>query len=645
MSDEINDGRISSELGAVWWQADPQTFQFTSVSESAEGLLGFPRETWLTEKDFWSRHIHPDDRTAAVAHCMMATQEGRDHEFEYRMIAADGSVRWLRDFVRVKVDERAQPSQLFGVLVDLTEHRPHERTRVLPPIKEANNLPARVLILDDNADDAAFAEREIRKVVPGCVIRIVQTGTAYDAALWEFAPHVIVSDHKIPGFEGRDALRLARARSPGTPFILLTGSLDELTAVEYMKAGATDYLLKDRIARLGLTVLGALDQRRQQAERARAEEQYRDIFLRAPVGIARTTLDGRLLAANPAIARMLGYDATIDLASLSIPRDIYMNESDRHRVVAAAEATAGSTSLEVQFKTMDGRAIWVALSVRMVRDAEGRAQYLEVFARDVHEHKLLEAQLRQAHRMEAIGQMAGGVAHDFNNILTVILSASELVQAGLASNDPLLSDVGEIRKAAISGAGLTRQLLTFSRPQPSTAQATDLNGVVHDMEKMLRRLVGTRLELRLSLALDLGSVLTDTSQMEQVLMNLVANARDAIPFLRSGHIRIDTANREIDAAYAARHVGVEPGSYVMLSVTDSGVGMNADTQARIFEPFFTTKEPGKGTGLGLSTVYGIVRQNGGHLAVQSELGAGTTIAMYLPRAKETPREGDLQEIR
>jgi PAS domain S-box-containing protein len=551
------------ELDAVWWEANPETFQFIAVSEGAERLLGFPVADWLNVPDFWASRIHPDDRAAAVTHCLLATREGRDHEFQYRMVAADGSVRWLRDFVRVDIDDRGRAIRLFGVLVDVTHHRPEVRPEVPRALEASSAVPARILILDDNPDDSALAEREIRKSVARCVTLIVRTGADFDRALWEFAPDVIVSDHKIPGFDGRDALRLARARSPGTPFILLTGSLDEMTAVDYMKAGASDYLLKDRIARLGLTVLGALDYRQQQTERARAEEQYRDIFMRAPVGIARTTPDGQLLTANPELARMLGYDATVDLTSLSIARDVYLHESDRSRVVAAAEASGGTSSTEVQWKTRDGRAIWVALTVQVVRSRTGQVQYLEVFARDVSEHKLLESQLRQAQRMEAIGQMAGGLAHDFNNILTVILASTEMVQAGLAPADSLRDDVEEVRKAAVAGAGLTRQLLMFSRPQSAQVQTVGLNAVVQDVEQMLRRLIGTRVDVRVTLASDLGSVLADPRQIEQVLMNLAANARDAIPATRSGQVRIETSNRMLDAAYAARHVDVDPGPYVM----------------------------------------------------------------------------------
>ncbi|MEX2284211.1 MAG: response regulator [Gemmatimonadota bacterium] len=583
---------------------------------------------WLNEPEFWASHIHPDDRAEALTQCQLATREGRDHESQYRMVAADGSIRWLRDFVRIETGEDGRARRLFGAFLDVTHHRTDARANVVAQVA-ARSVPARILILEDKSDDAEFADREIRKALPRSVILVVKTGSDYDRALWEFAPDVIVSDHTIPGFSGREALRLARARCPGTPFILVTGSLDEEEAVEYMKAGATDYILKDRMARLGLTVASALEFRHEKKAHARAEAQYRDIFMGAPVGIARTTTDGQLLTANPALARMLGYDTTVDLASLSISRDIYVNEKDRARVIAAAETAGGE--VEVQWKRKDGTVIWVQLSTQVSREDTGQVRYIEVFARDVTEQKMLAAQLRQSQRLEAIGQLAGSVAHDFNNLLTVILAASELVLSELAPNDSLRQDIEDIRDAARGGASLTRQLLAFSRNQVLSVQPVGLNDIVENIARMLQRLVGTHVELELQLEPTLGSVLADSGQIEQVIMNLVVNARDAIPASQPGVIRIETANHDVDATHASRHLDGKAGPYVRLSITDTGIGMDADTRARLFEPFFTTKEPGKGTGLGMSTVYGIVRQSGGYLAVDSTPGAGTTITAYFPR--------------
>jgi len=365
-----------------------------------------------------------------------------------------------------------------------------------------------------------------------------------------------------------------------------------------------------------------------------AEETFRKAFNANPEPITIAAFpEGRFIDVNDSFLRVTGYAREEVIGRTSKELNFWARPEDRVTFVEKLKTQGSVRDLEITFRTKSGE-IREAVDSAETIDVGGQECAIAIF-RDVTERKSLEKQLRQTQKMEAVGQLSGGIAHDFNNLLGVIIGYSEILEQRLPPDDPLLKECLQIKKAGQSAASLTRQLLAFSRQQVLDPKVLDLNGIVLNVQKMLRRLIGEHIELKTNLDPALGCVKADQSQIEQVILNLAVNARDAMP--QGGKLLIETAEVELDEDYARRHPPQEPGAYVLLSVADTGIGMDAETQARIFEPFFTTKEIGKGTGLGLSTVYGVVRQSGGHIWVYSELGLGTTFKIYLPCAGQPAR--------
>ncbi len=370
--------------------------------------------------------------------------------------------------------------------------------------------PLKILFVEDSREDAELEEHELRKGGLAFVSRRVDTRKDLERALTDFIPDLVISDYSLPDLDGLMVLDIVRSAAPEVPFIFVSGTIGEERAIESLKRGATDYVVKDRLGSLVSKV---------------------------------------------------------------------------------------------------GRAL---------REARERAG-----------HCRLEQQLRQAQKMEAVGRLAGGVAHDFNNLLTVINGYAEMIIARAAVGSPDRADAEEILQAGERAAALSRQLLAFSRKQILAPRVLSLNAVVSGIERMLRRLMGEDIEIVTALDGGLVNVRADPGQIEQVLMNLAVNARDAMP--NGGRLLLETANVVLDEEFRRSHPGAATGPHAMLGVSDTGTGMDAETQAHLFEPFFTTKEPGKGSGLGLSTVYGIVKQSGGSIRVYSEPGKGAVFKVYLPR--------------
>jgi PAS domain S-box-containing protein len=631
----------------------------------------------------------------------------------------------------------------------------------------------RILHLEGSPEDAALIRSMLEKDLPGVQIHRVEDAHSFQSAVASGLFNLVLSDYELSSFDAMRALEIVRETTPDLPFIVVSGTVGEDRAVESLKAGGTDYVLKNGLTRLGPAVRRALEESRVRRKRREAEaalkgrderlrlvtratndaiwdwdlttnsvwlsEGFETLFGYEVTGLEpsveffterlhsddrervlsgiREAIQGegsawsgeyRFMKADGSYGyvfdrryvireggravRMIG--AMMDINARKHAEEELRQSEERYRLIVettnewiwamdlAGRMTYNNEAVHVilgyppdeilgrdtlQFihpedlpaaqelvaKSIAGRTGWSGCVLRW-RHRDGSYRHLESNAapvygpdgeligfrgadRDITERVQLEAQLLQSQKMEAIGTLAGGVAHDFNNLLTSILGYSDIVLQELADGHPLREDVEEIRKAGERAAALTRQLLAFSRKQILKPVVLEVNGVVGGLEKMLRRLIGEDIELVVAREAGVGYTRADPGQIEQVILNLVINARDAMP--RGGSLRIETHTMDLDESGVRAHPGSTTGSYVCIAVNDTGMGMDRETQSRIFEPFFTTKGAGKGTGLGLSTVYGIVKQSGGHISVESEPERGTTFRVYLPRVfepEETP---------
>ncbi|HSY92828.1 MAG TPA: PAS domain S-box protein [Candidatus Binatus sp.] len=374
------------------------------------------------------------------------------------------------------------------------------------------------------------------------------------------------------------------------------------------------------------------DRKRAEEEMRRSEQKLHIHFEHTPLAVVEWDLDFRVVAWNPSAERIFGYsrqEAMGQHASFIVPSQFREHVAKIWQELVRQRGGIRSANDNL---TKDGRTISCEWYNTPLVDESGQMLGAASLAQEVTERVALEERLRQSQKMEAVGRLAGGVAHDFNNLLTVILGYSQILAEGVPAGSRLANSTGQIKSAADRAAGITRQLLAFSRKQVLSPRIINLNDIMLNLDSLLRRLIGEDIEVITVPANDLGSVKADPGQIEQVIMNLALNSRDAMP--RGGKLTLETTNELLDESYARRHQPAEPGRYVMLAVSDTGHGMSAETQARIFEPFYTTKEVGKGTGLGLSMVYGIVKQSGGYIWVYSEENRGTTFKIYLPRVDQ-----------
>src|SRR5213593_3711838 len=495
--------------------------------------------------------------------------------------------------------------------------------------------PLRILHIEDNPDDRTLIQRELRRKYADLQVTPVLSATDFARALEEDAVYdLVLTDYHLGWTDGLAILRTVKDRCPDCPVIMVTGTGSEEIAVEAMKAGLDDYVLKaaHNFGRLSVAVKTVLERAQERRALRESEDRFHAFMDNSPAVAFMKDEDGRFVYVNQLFERFFKLTRLQWMGKTDFdlwPEETARQLRDNDRAILAEDRPA---EIFETFPGPDGiLRNWLVFKFP-VKDHAGR-RFLGGMAVDITERRHLEQQLRQALKMEAIGKLAGGVAHDFNNLVTIITGYSDMVLSRIGPEDAMRRDIEQIKKAGDRAHSLTRQLLAFSRRQMLQPKVLDLNAVVSNLEPMLHRLIGENIELAIVLKPGLGQVKADPGQLEQVIMNLTINARDAMP--HGGKLLFETDNATLDEVYARQHIPTQPGSYVRLAVSDTGCGMDEATQSRIFEPFFTTKEQGKGTGLGLSMAYGIVKQSGGYIWVYSEPGEGTTFKIYLPQVEET----------
>jgi two-component system, cell cycle sensor histidine kinase and response regulator CckA len=622
------------------------TVQFANAT--FQNVLGYRMDELL------GRSIH------AIAHAVdveglreklkeVAATAGGSVTERCRFRCRDGSWRWIRFTCRNRLEEPQFEGMLFYAN-DVTDLHRMESERavnseVVHALNETSNLDQLLKRIHDslktvlpaencfvalhNPDNETFyfpfladeydTAPPPQKVGRSCTAYVFRTGRASLIPQTEFDRLVAIGEVELVGSPSPSWL--------GVPLKTPTATIGVLVVQHYQNPTAYDQRDLEFLESVGGHIALAIERRRAEDELRKNESMLRLLFEHNPLPTWLYEIESlNFLKVNQAATELYGY--TVEEFERMGVLDIRPDAQREKALTYLKELEADAEEHEFWLhQAKDGRAFEVETISHELKYAGKRVRL--VVAQDISERRQLEGQLRQAQKMEAVGRLAGGVAHDFNNLLMVIKGHTELLLSALEPSEQITRKIEQIDRSADRATALTRQLLAFSRMQVLQPQVINLNSVVEEMGKLLPRLIGEDIELMIRTYVGLGTVRADASQMEQVIMNLAVNARDAMP--NGGKLVIETANVELDHSYMTSHPLMKPGPYIQLVVTDSGTGMDAETQAHIFEPFFTTKEKGKGTGLGLATVYGIVKQSGGFIWVYSEIGKGTSFKIYLPR--------------
>jgi PAS domain S-box-containing protein len=598
-------------------------------SQSYESLFGDPEKLKGTDS---FEEIHPDDRERIKNIFNQTVETGKGQKAEYRFLLKDGSVRQIESHGGVIKDAKGQVENVIVVSRDKTEREQieqalHESEARLKSILKA--IPDIIYRLDPEGKItfvSAAIERygyNPEKLLGNNILEIVHPEDK-DLALYRI-------NERRTGERRTKSLEIRLLTTNGKPVLFEDRS--ESVPMEPVFLLEAEGLYSSAIPNQN-TFMGTQGIARDITERKKAEGEI-SMLAQALKCISEcvsvTDLGNNIIFVNDAFLETYGYERH---ELIGHPISIIHSENNNNGNIKdiPSDSALNSWKGEMLHKKKDGKEFPVHLSSSVINDPGGYPIAIIGVVTDISERKLLETQLQQSQKLEAIGKLAGGVAHDFNNLLTVIQGYSELLMSKIKINDPIRDQIKQINEAAERAESLTRQLLAFSRKQIMTPKVIDLNHLIHEMEDMLRRLIGADIEFLINLNSELGKIKADPGQIEQVIMNLTVNARDAMQ--NGGTMTIETDNEVLDYNSRQQYPETDPGNYVALRIKDTGFGIDKETQAHIFEPFFTTKEKGEGTGLGLATVYGIVKQSGGYIYVESELTKGTIFKIYLPRVDE-----------
>ncbi|MBW1739924.1 MAG: response regulator [Deltaproteobacteria bacterium] len=500
------------------------------------------------------------------------------------------------------------------------------------------SAPLCVLIVEDSEDDTLLLMRELRRGGYDLTYERVDTAEAMAAALDRQTWDVVLCDYAMPHFSAPDALKLLKERELDLPFIMVSGAIGEETAVEAMKAGVHDYIMKGNLTRLIPAIERELREAEGRQEHKHAEDalkeseqRFRSLSENAPDIIYTLGLEGSFTYVNPAWEKVLGHKRGEVIGKNFV--DFAREEDAAHclhlfKRVREGQETFTDASCSLIHK--DGSVRLFSVSGAPNLDSEGKVIGVVGVFKDITEQRKLESQLIQAQKMEAIGTLAGGIAHDFNNILGIILGNTELVLDDIPESNPAWDDLEEVRKACLRAKDLVGQLLTFTRQREQERRAVQISPIVKETLKLLRAFLPATTEIRQNIETHLDTVLADPTQIHQVLMNLCTNAAHAMR-AQGGVLEVSLTDVQLDSDAVAPDMDLSSGPYVRLSVSDTGCGIDPEVMDRMFDPYFTTKEPGEGTGMGLAVVHGIIKGLGGMITVDSELGKGTTFHVFFPR--------------